>query len=171
MSVLLRRATIEDLDLLKRWDTDDAVASSGGDDDDYDWEHELPRDVAWREILIAEVDAAAIGVLVLIDARLEESHYWGDDVDEGTWAIDIWIGDQQHRSRGYGAEMMQQALSRCFARHDAHHVVIDPLQSNHRAIAFYRRLGFEDVGPRRFGNDDCLVMSISRAVGSAPDRL
>lgn len=171
MSVLLRRATIEDLDLLKRWDTDDAVASSGGDDDDYDWEHELPRDVAWREILIAEVDAVAIGVLVLIDARLEESHYWGDDVDEGTWAIDIWIGDQQHRSRGYGAEMMQQAVSRCFARHGARLVVIDPLQSNHRAIAFYRRLGFDDVGPRRFGNDDCLVMSISRAVGSAPDRL
>ena len=106
MSVILRAATIDDSYLLKNWDLDEAVGYSGGDDDSYDWDYELPRNVDWREFLIAEVDAVPIGMIVLIDA----------------------------------------------------------LQSNHRAIKFYRRIGFTDVGPRRFENDDCLVMSMTRDI-------
>jgi aminoglycoside 6'-N-acetyltransferase len=60
--------------------------------------------------------------------------------------------------------MMQQALQRCFVNHGASLVLIDPLQSNHRAIKFYRRIGFTDVGPRQFENDDCLVMSMTRDI-------
>jgi aminoglycoside 6'-N-acetyltransferase len=162
MSVILRAATIDDSYLLKNWDLDEAVEYSGGDDDSYDWDYELPRNVDWREFLIAEVDAVPIGMIVLIDALREESHYWGQDVPADSWAIDIWIGDQEHRSKGYGALMMQQALQRCFVNHGASLVLIDPLQSNHRAIKFYRRVGFTDVGPRQFENDDCLVMSMTR---------
>jgi aminoglycoside 6'-N-acetyltransferase len=162
MSVILRAATIDDSYLLKNWDLDEAVEYSGGDDDSYDWDYELPRNVDWREFLIAEVDAVPIGMIVLIDALREESHYWGQDVPTDSWAIDIWIGDQEHRSKGYGALMMQQALQRCFVNHGASLVLIDPLQSNHRAIKFYRRVGFTDVGPRQFENDDCLVMCITR---------
>jgi aminoglycoside 6'-N-acetyltransferase len=162
MSVILRAATIDDSYLLKNWDLDEAVEYSGGDDDSYDWDYELPRNVDWREFLIAEVDAVPIGMIVLIDALREESHYWGQDVPADSWAIDIWIGDQEHRSKGYGALMMQQALQRCFVKHGASLVLIDPLQSNHRAIKFYRRVGFTDVGPRQFENDDCLVMSMTR---------
>jgi aminoglycoside 6'-N-acetyltransferase len=162
MSVILRVATIDDSYLLKNWDLDEAVEYSGGDDDSYDWDYELPRNVDWREFLIAEVDAVPIGMIVLIDALREESHYWGQDVPADSWAIDIWIGDQEHRSKGYGALMMQQALQRCFVNHGASLVLIDPLQSNHRAIKFYRRVGFTDVGPRQFENDDCLVMSMTR---------
>ena len=162
MSVILRAATIDDSYLLKNWDLDEAVEYSGGDDDSYDWDYELPRNVDWREFLIAEVDAVPIGMIVLIDALREESHYWGQDVPADSWAIDIWIGDQEHRSKGYGALMMQQALQRCFVNHGASLVLIDPLQSNHRAIKFYRRVGFTDVGPRQFENDDCLVMCITR---------
>jgi aminoglycoside 6'-N-acetyltransferase len=164
MSVILRAATIDDSYLLKNWDLDEAVEYSGGDDDSYDWDYELPRNVDWREFLIAEVDAVPIGMIVLIDALREESHYWGQDVPADSWAIDIWIGDQEHRSKGYGALMMQQALQRCFVNHGASLVLIDPLQSNHRAIKFYRRIGFTDVGPRRFENDDCLVMSMTRDI-------
>lgn len=119
MSVILRAATIDDSYLLKNWDLDEAVEYSGGDDDSYDWDYELPRNVDWREFLIAEVDAVPIGMIVLIDALREESHYWGQDVPADSWAIDIWIGDQKHRSKGYGALMMQQALQRCFVNHGA----------------------------------------------------
>ena len=159
MKVELRTATIHDSARLKAWDLDDEVASSGGEDDTYDWDHELQREVEWREFLIAEVGSVPVGMVVLIDALREESHYWGNDVPDGSWAIDIWIGEQVHRSKGFGAVMMMQALRRCFIDHGARVVLIDPLRSNVRAIAFYRRLGFRSVGPRRFGNDDCLVMS------------
>lgn len=162
MAISLRSATADDVPTLKMWDLDDAVDSSGGADDSYDWDYELPRSVSWREFLIAEVDSAPIGMVVIIDALQEESHYWGDNAPQNSWAIDIWIGVAEFRSKGYGTEMMKKALERCFENHDASCVLIDPLQSNHRAIAFYRRLGFREVGPRRFGNDDCLVMSIGR---------
>jgi aminoglycoside 6'-N-acetyltransferase len=59
--------------------------------------------------------------------------------------------------------MMEEAFKLCFVKHGASSIVIDPLQSNQRAIAFYRRLGFTEVGPRRFGDDDCLVLSMSAA--------
>ena len=160
MAVALRRATSDDAPILKTWDIDDDVGYSGGEDDNYDWDYELPRSVPWREFLIAELGAHPIGMVVLIDALREESHYWGHDAPEGSWAIDIWIGESENRSKGYGTAMMKKALERCFDMHGASCVLIDPLQSNHRAIAFYRRLGFREVGPRRFGNDDCLVMSI-----------
>ena len=44
-------------------------------------------------------------------------------------------------------------------------VLIDPLASNTRARAFYERLGFVAVGPRRFGTDDCVVYRLDRAAG------
>ena len=45
-----------------------------------------------------------------------------------------------------------------------HAVVIDPLASNARAHAFYRRLGFVPEERRRFGDDadDCLVHRLRR---------
>ena len=161
--ITLRAARSDDAPTLRMWDLDDAVGFSGGEDDNYDWDHELPRSVPWREFLVAELDARPIGMVVLIDVRREESHYWGEDAPTDSWAIDIWIGSAEHRSKGFGTEMMRQALARCFDVHGANRVLIDPLQTNKRAIEFYRQLGFKEIGPRRFGDDACLVMAISKA--------
>ena len=49
----------------------------------------------------------------IIDPALEESHYWGD-VPENLRAIDIWIGEETDLGKGYGTQMMQLALARCF---------------------------------------------------------
>jgi aminoglycoside 6'-N-acetyltransferase len=155
--------TIDDVAWLVRWDDDpDVAAAIGGRSADwYDWPAELARDVPWRELLIAEEDGRPIGFLQLADAREEESHYWGD-IEPGTWALDIWIGSPDDRGRGLGAEAMALALDRVFDRHGADTVVIDPLVTNRRAIAFYERLGFERVGVREFGDDACLVMRLPR---------
>jgi aminoglycoside 6'-N-acetyltransferase len=160
VSVSLRKATFHDSSVLKAWDLDDAVGASGGADDNYDWDFELPRLTSWREFLIAEVNAEPIGMVVLIDTLREERHYWADEAPTDSWAIDIWIGNEENRSRGFGTKMMRQALARCFNEHRASCVLVDPLETNVRAIAFYRRLGFREVGPRRFGEDQCLVMSM-----------
>jgi aminoglycoside 6'-N-acetyltransferase len=154
---------IDDVALLVRWDEDpDVAAAIGGRGADwYDWPAEIDRDVPWRELLIVEEDGRPIGFVQLIDAREEESHYWGD-VEPRTWALDIWIGLPDDRGRGLGAEAMEQALSRVFDRHRAEMVVIDPAVHNRRAIAFYERLGFERVAVRNFGDDECLVMRLLR---------
>ena len=161
--VALRLATLADAALLRRWDREPDVAASSGDDDSQDWEAELPRAVPWREFLIAEADGRPVGVLQIIDPAEEESHYWGAGVAPDLRAIDIWIGAAADRGRGLGTQIMHAALARCFADARVPAVLIDPLESNTRARRFYERLGFRAVGPRRFGNDDCIVYRLDRA--------
>lgn len=154
---------LEDVDDVERWDEDPDVMASTGDDAWYDWPVELARgELSWREFLVAEEDGRPVGFVQLIDAREEESHYWGGDVAEGTWAIDIWIGSPYDRGRGVGAEMMRLALARCFAGRGATEVLIDPLATNVAAIRFYERLGFEFVEERDFDGDHCRVYRYTR---------
>jgi aminoglycoside 6'-N-acetyltransferase len=86
----------------------------------------------------------------------------GDDVPDGAWTIDIWIGSPADRGRCPGTEMMRQALARCFDDHLATEVLIDPLASDERAVRFYECLGFEFVEARNFGDDHCLVHRFAR---------
>ena len=157
----MRRATPEDRDLLVAWDADPDVRAAGGDDDWWDWDRALAEDVDHEEFWLAVEDDGPSGIIILLDAAREPTHYWGD-VEPGTWALDIWIGRPDRRGRGLGTAMLRWAIDRCFTVHDAHRILIDPLETNVRAIDLYRRVGFVDVGPRTFGDDRCLVLELSR---------
>jgi len=159
----LRPANIEDLALLRHWDEQPHVVAADPNDD-WEWETELLHFPAWREWLIAEDEASGepLGFMQIIDPALEETHYWGD-IENHLRAIDIWIGEARYLSVGYGTEMMQQALARCFASPEVKAVLIDPLASNTRAHRFYERLGFRFVERRQFGVDDCYVYRLDRA--------
>ncbi len=161
MSINLRPATSADLNLLRHWDEQPHVINSDPNDD-WRWEVELERTTEWREQLIAEIDGRPIGFIQIIDPELEDSHYWGD-VPANLRAIDIWIGEETDLGKGYGTQMMQLALARCFADPLVTSVLIDPLASNTRVHPFYERLGFQFVESRRFGDDDCFVYRINRA--------
>ena len=157
----LRRATLDDVELLDYWDTQPHVIEAGGAWDEFDWTAEIPRELPWRELLIAEVDGRPVGVLQIIDPAEEEDHYWGE-IAAGHRAIDIWIGEPDFLGQGHGTTMMQMAFERCFRDSAVHSIVIDPLTSNTRAIRFYERLGFVQVERRFFGEDDCVVLRLSR---------
>ena len=159
--IRLRPATLADIALLQRWDEAPHVAASDPDDD-WDWEREIRAAPDWREQLIATLDERPIGCVQIIDPAREEYRYWGDCAHDLA-AIDIWIGEADCLGKGYGTEMMRQALARCFADARVAAVVIDPLAGNVRAHRFYERLGFRFVGPRRFGDHDCFVYRLARA--------
>jgi aminoglycoside 6'-N-acetyltransferase len=159
-AIVLRPAVPADLELLQRWDEEPHVVESDPNDD-WGWEAELARSPDWREQLVAEADGRPIGFVQIIDPAREESHYWGDCPPD-LRAIDIWIGEADALGRGYGTQMMRQAIDRCFAEPAVTAILIDPLRSNTAAIRFYERLGFQAVGPRWFGEDDCLVMRLDR---------
>lgn len=158
--ITLRDATIADLDLLQLWDEQPHVIASDPDDD-WDWEYELPRSVAWREQLMAELNGQPVGFIQIIDPAEEESNYWGD-VSKNLRAIDIWIGMEENLNKGYGTKMMNMALERCFKHNEVTAVIIDPLTANAAAIRFYKRLGFQFVETRSFGKSDCSIYNISR---------
>lgn len=159
----MRRARPDDAGTLERWDAEPHVIAASGDDDKEDWDTELPRDADWREWWIAEVGGRAIGIVQILDPAREPEGYWGDDLPAGLRAIDIWIGEADCLGKGYGTQMMEYAFARCFAATDVTAILIDPLESNTRARRFYERLGFREVGPRRFGVDDCVVYRLARA--------
>ncbi|MEZ4398951.1 MAG: GNAT family N-acetyltransferase [Kofleriaceae bacterium] len=168
--VVLRPATEADVPVLEAWDRDPDVIGATTDDadaavafGDHDWRDELAAASAVSYHLIAEVGGRPIGAMQIIDPHLEPTHYWGD-IEPGLRAIDIWIGAAGDRGQGHGQRMMQLAHDRCFADPTVSAIVIDPLASNTRAIAFYHRLGYADVGRRRFGADDCVVMRLPRGV-------
>lgn len=150
------------MELLTYWDTKPHVVAATGSDDVSDWTTELAGDLDWRDYLIGEEDGRPVGIVQIIDPHREESHYWGE-IETGLRALDIWLGEEADLGRGLGTRMMELALTRCFEAPDVTAVVIDPLASNRDAHRFYERLGFTPVGPRRFGEDDCLVLRLERA--------
>lgn len=157
----LRPATPADLETLRSWDEQPHVIASDPNDD-WHWESELSRSPDWREQLIAELDGRPIGFVEIIDPAREEDHYWGD-VPANLRAIDIWIGAATDLGQGYGTQMMQLALARCFAEPAVTAVLVDPLVSNQRAHRFYERLGFRRRDRRQFGLDDCYVYRLDRS--------
>lgn len=157
----LRSATVADLHLLQDWDEQPHVLAADPNDD-WGWEVELGRNPDWREQLIAELDDRPIGFMQIIDPAREESHYWGE-IAPNLRAIDIWIGEETDLGKGYGTQMMQMAIDRCFTDLTVTAILVDPLASNTRAHRFYERLGFQCIDRRWFGSDDCLVYQLSRA--------
>ncbi|WP_425409742.1 GNAT family N-acetyltransferase [Hyphococcus sp.] len=160
----LRRATVEDIPLLRDWEQQPHVVAATGavdGDDFWDWDGELPKDATWRELLIAQVEDRPVGFIQIIDPLLEETRYWGDCAPN-LRAIDIWTGRKEDLGRGFGGEMMRLATRRCFDDPDVAAILIDPLERNIRAHRFYKRLGFEFMETRRFGEDNCFVFQLTR---------
>lgn len=167
--VRLRPAVIADAPTLAAWDRELHVIRCTTDDPDaqvafdgIDWEDEFRNPTPFFEYLIGEADGRAVGAMLIIDPLLEPTHYWGE-TEPNLRAIDIWIGPPDALNRGIGSLMIRQAIHRCFADPAVEAIVIDPLASNVDAHRFYRRLGFEVVGRRWFGDDDCLVHRLDRA--------
>lgn len=156
-----RDATISDAPVLRHWDTLDHVIDSDPDDE-WNWEEELARQVSWRVQWMFSVNEEPIGFVQIIDPESEESHYWGN-IGPGYRAIDIWIGPQEFLGKGYGTQMMEAAIAHCFSNMQVEGVLIDPLVSNHRAIKFYKRLGFVFLEEREFEDSKCSVHILHRS--------
>lgn len=160
-SVTFRRARTSDVGLLRRWSHADHVRDVIGDAYDWDWPTEVES--GWQEVWIASIREGKvrldIGVVIVLNTEADPSHYWGD-VEPGTYAIDLWIGESNALHRGFGAAMMRYGIDRAFQVHGANVILLDPIATNTAAIGFYRHMGFQDVGPRRFGTDQCLVLQL-----------
>ena len=172
-AVRLRPATVEDADLLAGWDREPHVIACSTDDPDADiafggieWREEIEAASEVSFHLIAEVAGRPIGVMQIIDPRLEPTHYWGE-IEPNLRALDIWIGPPDALGHGHGTRMMTLAINDCFADPKVTAIVIDPLASNVDAHRFYQRLGFRPVERRMFGPDDCLVHRLKRAAWEA----
>lgn len=168
--VTLRPAVAADAVLLAHWAQAPHVIVATSDDpgakvafEGADWREEIAGSSDVSFYLIAEVDGRPIGAMQVTDPHREPTHYWGE-IAPNLRALDIWIGEPDALGRGYGSEMMRQALEVCFATPEVEAIILDPLNSNTDAHRFYARLGFVVEGRRLFDHeDDCLVHRLTRA--------
>ena len=96
-------------------------------------------------IWIAETSGrAAVGYLVLTPATLPDASAHADDLEVQR----IYLMSR-FQGTGIGYRLMNQAVAEARAR-GGRQLVLGVLQANTRAVAFYRRQGFREIGTRRF---------------------
>jgi aminoglycoside 6'-N-acetyltransferase len=159
-NITFRESIPSDLETLLHWDEQTHVINSDPDDE-WNWESELKRNPAWRKQIMAELNGKPLGFIQIINAKEEETHYWGK-VSDGIAAIDIWIGEENNLGKGYGTIMMNYAIEQCFADIRINEILIDPLESNTAAHRFYERVGFKFLRHQKFGDQNCRVYSLKR---------
>ena len=64
---------------------------------------------------------------------------------EGTFGIDIFIGEENYLGKGYGTKAMLKFTELLFERYNAKKIVIDPSSINKQAIRSYEKAGFQFV--------------------------
>jgi [ribosomal protein S5]-alanine N-acetyltransferase len=62
---------------------------------------------------------------------------------EGTYCIDLFIGDENFLGQGYGTQIMQEFCNMLFSKPEVKRIVIDPWVENDNAIRCYEKIGFK----------------------------
>jgi len=88
--------------------------------------------------------------MVLLDSDLLIGHISIHDVDHlnRNAFIGIYIGEAQHRSKGYGAEAIRLVLDYGFKTLNLHNIMLSVLADNDAGIACYKKVGFRECGRR-----------------------
>ncbi|MEM9551774.1 MAG: GNAT family N-acetyltransferase [Pseudomonadota bacterium] len=133
----------DDLDLLRRWLTEPHVAAFWGPVED--------EIASLREHLDRDLDVIALH-LVTLDGQpfafvqSYPTYYWPSpqyaDLPAGAQAIDTFLGDPAFLGQGHGSGYIRARAVQLVAE-GASLVAVDPAPGNARAIAAYRRAGFE----------------------------
>lgn len=63
--------------------------------------------------------------------------------------IGIFIGDEDNRSKGYGAEALKLLIEYGFKYLNINNIMLNVKSFNERAIACYKKVGFKEFGRRR----------------------
>ena len=70
------------------------------------------------------------------------------DYKDGTSTIGIFIGEEEYRGKGLGAEVISLLLDYGFNELRLHNIDLAVFDFNERAIACYKKLGFKEYGRR-----------------------
>lgn len=86
--------------------------------------------------------------------------------------VGLFIGEEENRSKGYGAEVLNLLVDYCFDYLSLNNVMLKVFSFNERAIACYQKVGFKEIGRRRQSyyikgkfHDEVFMDIIREAVG------
>jgi RimJ/RimL family protein N-acetyltransferase len=89
--------------------------------------------------------------IILLDGDVFIGHISLHDIDHlnRNAFLGIFIGEEQHRSRGYGAEAIRLILDYGFKTLNLNNIMLSVHADNYTAIACYKKAGFRESGRRR----------------------
>lgn len=139
-----RRATLDDLALLKAWQSNQHVREW--------WEAAEPYDAS--DLGDPRVARCIVSTQGRPFAFMQDYtvHGWPDhhfaDLPEGSRGIDQYIGEPEMIGRGHGKAFIRQRMQDLF-QDGTPVIATDPHPKNGRAIAVYKKLGFIALGSAR----------------------
>ena len=63
--------------------------------------------------------------------------------------VGLFIGDEENRNKGYGAEVLKLLLDYGFNYLNLNNIMLKVFSFNERAISCYKKVGFKEIGRRR----------------------
>lgn len=139
-----RAATLDDLHLLKAWQSRPHVREWWDSEDPYNAEDiDDPRVARW----IVSTNDQPFAYMQDYTVHGWENHHFAR-LPKGARGIDQYIGDPEMIGVGHGTAFIA-ARMRVLFDEGAPVIATDPHPDNQRAIAVYRKLGFEVSGPPR----------------------
>lgn len=89
--------------------------------------------------------------MILLDGDVFIGHISLHDIDHlnRNAFLGIFIGEEAHRSKGYGAEAARLVLDYGFKTLNLNNIMLSVHADNHAAISCYKKVGFREAGRRR----------------------
>jgi RimJ/RimL family protein N-acetyltransferase len=90
-------------------------------------------------------------VIILLDGDVLVGHISLHDIDHLNRHafLGIFIGEEEHRSKGYGAEAIRLILEYGFKTLNLHNIMLSVHADNPAGISCYKKVGFQEAGRRR----------------------
>lgn len=137
-----RKLSRDDLALLRRWQSNPHVRAWWGSDEPYDAQDlKDPRVARW----IVSADGQPFAFMQDYTVHGWDEHHFAA-LPKGARGIDQYIGEPDMIGLGHGSAFIGARMRVMFDQ-GAPVIATDPHPDNKRAIAVYRKLGFEIVGP------------------------
>ena len=140
-AVRLRPAGRPDWDLIRGWLARQDIQDWWGPLAATEAEVNMALSSAHALCRIIEANGEPVGYAHAVDATL-----WGEslpqDLEPGTWDLDLFIASEEHRGRGVGQAALALLKDEVFACTLAVAVCVFPSVKNERAVRAYEKAGF-----------------------------
>lgn len=93
---------------------------------------------------LIQVDDTPIGFIQYYDASKNPDDFGNVD-PEGTFGMDLYIGDTNFIGKGYGTRVLSKFIASIKEKHNVTKFIIDPHAENSAAIRTYEKVGFKKV--------------------------
>lgn len=143
--IYLSPMNVEDAEKYIEWLTDKRVSDGLGStkkllsvEAEREWITDCLKNGRYQFAIIRKEDDTLLGNCGFNGTNFIE---WGAE-------IGLFIGDEENRSKGYGAEVIELLLNYGFNYLNLHNICLHVYSFNERAMACYKKVGFKECGRR-----------------------